>query len=277
MFAKRAVSAVILVAGVIALVHFGGPVIWFVVALIEMLASYELCKAFGFTTKESGKIPLVCIGLAMEFIMCMCAGFIDYKYSMILCPAIYLMIILAIYVFNFGKISYVDIEQLIFAFMYVAVALLFVPCIREKFEHGIYLVWLALIPPIASDTFAYCVGSLIGKHKLSPKVSPKKSIEGSVGGIVGGGLCTALFAWYVSTKINVSIDFIIACGVIGMIAGGVSQIGDLAASAIKRERGIKDYGNLIPGHGGALDRIDSIIYIAPVIFLGVLILDTYFM
>ena len=121
------------------------------------------------------------------------------------------------------------------------------------------------------DTCAYCVGMLIGKHKMAPVLSPKKSVEGGVGGVIGAALLGLLYAFAMNHWGNAGLDPVfcaITCGVGGII----SQIGDLAASAIKRNYEIKDYGKLIPGHGGILDRFDSVIFTAPVIFILSLVL-----
>ena len=130
---------------------------------------------------------------------------------------------------------------------------------------GAVLVWLIFISSWGCDTCAYCVGVLFGKHKMAPKLSPKKSIEGGVGGILGAALLGAIFAFVVNQWAGVTVNplqYALICGVGGMI----SQIGDLAASGIKRNHGIKDYGKLIPGHGGILDRFDSVIITAPIIY-----------
>lgn len=274
---KRVLSAIVMIACLIVLVYFGGPIIWIFVAALCSIAQWELGKALGLTEEKSLKKKVLITGMIITAFMLSLCWLWDYKMAVLLCPAVYLIILFAVYVFNYGKFSVKDVEEFIFIYMYISVFLAFVPVIRECFEEGRYLVWIALIPSIASDTFAYFVGSAIGKHRLAPVVSPKKSIEGSVGGVIGAALCMALYGWFMSTKVSVLPGFIVACALIGLVNGGVSQIGDLAASAIKREKGIKDYGNLIPGHGGVLDRIDSILYIAPVVYLGVVILTSYFM
>jgi len=273
---KRVLSAIVLIACLIALIYVGGVSIWIALSLVAVIAQWELGKALGYTDKESGKLKILIFGMIVSILMYASCYLADYKVSLILFPAVYLIILFAIYVFNFGKYSAKDVASYLFIFAYIAVSLSFIPIIRESFEQGRYLVWLILIPPISSDTFAYFVGSAIGKHKMAPVVSPKKSIEGSVGGVIGAAVVTGIFGYYVSTVMNVTNGFVIACAVIGLVVGGVSQIGDLAASAIKREYGIKDYGKLIPGHGGALDRVDSILYVAPIVYFGVVLLTTYF-
>ncbi len=131
---------------------------------------------------------------------------------------------------------------------------------------GAYIVWLILISSWGCDTCAYLVGICIGKKKIFPHLSPKKSLEGCIGGVVGAGLIGAGFGYFVIEKaipeqtVTLIIAFICMAGAI------MSQIGDLAASAIKRNHDIKDYGRLIPGHGGIMDRFDSVIVTAPMIF-----------
>jgi phosphatidate cytidylyltransferase len=124
-----------------------------------------------------------------------------------------------------------------------------------------------------SDTCAYLVGVMIGKHKLAPVLSPKKSIEGSVGGIVGAAIFGAVFGAYLDSVLGLS-DFTIVLAIVGGVGSVISQVGDLAASAIKRNHDIKDYGKLIPGHGGIMDRFDSVIFTAPITyFLIILLMD----
>lgn len=136
----------------------------------------------------------------------------------------------------------------------------------RELTQGAFLVWLIILCSWGCDTCAYCVGMLIGKHKMAPKLSPKKSIEGGIGGILGAALLGAVYALAINqfaagADANV-LEYALICGVGGMI----SQVGDLAASAIKRNHDIKDYGKLIPGHGGILDRFDSVIFTAPIIY-----------
>ena len=126
-------------------------------------------------------------------------------------------------------------------------------------EDGAIIVWLIFIGSWGSDTCAYCVGMLFGKHKIIPKLSPKKSLEGSIGGVVGAALIGYLYALALSSKITGIDNPKLLFAIIGASSSLISQIGDWAASAIKRNFDIKDYGKLIPGHGGILDRFDSVI------------------
>ena len=131
---------------------------------------------------------------------------------------------------------------------------------------GLYIVWLILISSWGCDTCAYCVGILIGKHKMSPVLSPKKSVEGAVGGVLGAAALGALYGWMVMDRLKEEQRLILFFALICGVGALISMVGDLAASAIKRNADIKDYGKLIPGHGGVMDRFDSVIFTAPVIY-----------
>jgi phosphatidate cytidylyltransferase len=133
-------------------------------------------------------------------------------------------------------------------------------------EHGLALVVMIFICSWINDTCAYLVGVNFGKHKMTPKLSPKKSIEGLVGGIAGAAVIGAVYGIFINAKIYPIDGAVAVFAVIGAVGAGFAVIGDLAASAIKRDNDIKDYGKLIPGHGGIMDRFDSIIFTAPVIY-----------
>ncbi|MDD2483864.1 MAG: phosphatidate cytidylyltransferase [Eubacteriales bacterium] len=126
------------------------------------------------------------------------------------------------------------------------------------------LLWLVLFSAFGTDVFAYFSGFLFGRHKLCPKISPKKTIEGAIGGTLGSIALCAGFGWFLAPELFYH------CLVIGFLGAVVAQFGDLTASIFKRKMGIKDYGNLIPGHGGVLDRFDSILFTAPLIYYYIL-------
>ena len=134
---------------------------------------------------------------------------------------------------------------------------------------GKYLVWLILLSSWGCDTFAYCAGKLFGKHKMTPKLSPKKTVEGAIGGVVGAAVLGFLYGTFFKNNMIQVINPGVISGAACAIAAVISMVGDLAASAIKRNHDIKDYGNLIPGHGGILDRFDSMIFTAPAIYFAI--------
>jgi len=164
------------------------------------------------------------------------------------------LILLVNYVLN-EKIHFIDISATFFSIIYI-------PCmlINISYLGNTRYIWMVFTIAFGTDTFAYLIGSTLGKHKLSPKLSPKKSVEGAIGGIFGSLIMTVIYSYYfVQNHFGL-------IALLAIVASILAQIGDLAASKLKREAGIKDYGNIIPGHGGILDRFDSIIFVAPIVF-----------
>jgi len=159
--------------------------------------------------------------------------------------------------------TFIDVSLTLLGFIYCGILFSFVYLINKK-TSGEFLVWIIFIGSWLSDTAAYYCGKNFGKHKLSPKVSPKKTVEGSIGGLVGATVFTGIFGILVQRHINIMPIY--NYFIIGALCGVFGQFGDLVASSIKRYVGIKDYSNLIPGHGGILDRFDSIIFSATVVF-----------
>ena len=182
-------------------------------------------------------------------------------------PAVILgvLVMMCIFVFTYPKYQNKQIITAFFGMVYVGVMLSYIYQTRVL-PGGAFLVWLIFLCSWGCDTCAYCVGVLIGKHKMAPVLSPKKSIEGAVGGVLGAALLGSIYAAatgaYNPNPAHTPLIYAIICGVGAL----VSMVGDLAASAIKRQENIKDYGTLIPGHGGILDRFDSVIFTAPVIY-----------
>ena len=142
----------------------------------------------------------------------------------------------------------------------------------RSLPYGIYTVWMIFISSWICDTCAYVVGMLVGKHKLAPVLSPKKSIEGALGGIAGSALVGAAYAYFLVERVIEQQQITWIFVLISAVGAVISQVGDLAASAIKRNHEIKDYGKLIPGHGGVMDRFDSVIFTAPMIYFLALLL-----
>ena len=138
----------------------------------------------------------------------------------------------------------------------------------EQTQYGL-MVWLIVITAFGTDIMAYFSGYLLGKHKLCPHISPKKTIEGSVGGVIGSVVLSGLFGYFFMD------DVLVHCMIIGVLGGIISQFGDLTASVFKRKMGIKDYGNLIPGHGGILDRFDSVLFTGPMVYYYIVLVMGY--
>ena len=164
-----------------------------------------------------------------------------------------------------NALSLLDICSMLLAGVVIPLALSCLLRLRLM-EHGGGLVLIPLVAAFCSDTMALFSGMAFGKHKLAPLVSPKKTVEGSLGGIIGGMVGMVLFRiiFFLCTEVQLNILWCVLLGFVGAIMG---QLGDLVFSAVKREFGLKDYGRLLPGHGGVLDRFDSVIFAAPVLWL----------
>lgn len=141
-------------------------------------------------------------------------------------------------------------------------------------DHGRFFVLLPFVSAFTSDAFALFAGMAFGKHKLAPVLSPKKTIEGSTGGFLGSVACCVIYGVVVQAVWHFSPDYPVLV-LYGLLGSLISQMGDLSFSYIKREMGIKDYGHLIPGHGGILDRFDSVIFCAPFTYIMVMVLPFF--
>ena len=259
MFRTRLISGIVLVVLAILLVTKGGVLLYCVTAAISLIGMFELYRVMGIEKKAPGIAGyLACLGYYGL------VWFEGQHYVTLLAIAA-LMVLMSIYVFTFPKYGTEQITVAFFGIFYLGIMLSYLYQVRAMAD-GKYLVWLIFLSSWGCDTCAYCAGMLLGKHRLAPVLSPKKSVEGAVGGVVGAILLGIIYA--AATKGGM-VEYAIICGVGALI----SMVGDLAASAIKRNQGIKDYGKLIPGHGGILDRFDSVIFTAPIIyFLSVLLI-----
>lgn len=177
-----------------------------------------------------------------------------------------IVILFCFIIFQHDKYNITDISLTLFGVFYISFLFLFIVLTRNM-KDGFYLIWLIFIGAFATDTFAYFSGLLFGRNKLLPAISPKKTVEGSIGGIIGCVLVTLLYGYYLNYyvfhEIYISLYHFV---ILGVLNGMISQIGDWSASAVKRYVKIKDYGDLMPGHGGVLDRFDSILFVAPVVY-----------
>jgi len=258
MFWVRFRSSVILLIVAIITIVLGGNVLFATIMAISLIGTMELYRTVKLnkTLGILGYVACIVLDLLILFQL--------EQYNMLLFIA-FLLLLMVIYVFTFPRYRAEEITVIFFGLFYVAVMLSFVYKVR-MLDDGALLVWLIFIGAWGSDTCAYCVGTLIGKHKILPKLSPKKSLEGWIGGVVGATLLGWLYATVLKDNIegvqNPQFAYALICG----ISSVISQLGDWAASAIKRNHEIKDFGNLLPGHGGILDRFDSIIFVAPIVY-----------
>lgn len=265
---ERTVSAVILVIVALAAILPGGIILALTLYVVSVIGFLELTKACGVRTQKMNALEWVGI-LCITLYYVVMVLVQDTSYSMML-VILMLIALMFVYVFGFSTYHANQVMNTYFSLIYAPVMLSFVFLTRQL-ENGIYLVWMIFISSWISDTCAYLVGVMIGKHKLAPVLSPKKSIEGAVGGIAGAALVGALFGAYLDNALFPQ-NFTIILAIVGGVGSVISQVGDLAASAIKRNHDIKDYGKLIPGHGGIMDRFDSVIFTAPITYFLIIML-----
>lgn len=259
MFKTRLLSGIVLVALAIFFIISGHEILLFSTLTISCIGMFELYRVFKM---EKSLLVAPAYLAAILYYINLRWTFISDIMMLFMALTILLMFV---YVLSYPKYDAKQLMAAFFGVFYVAMMLSYVYQIRTL-NNGVYLAFLVFLCSWGCDTCAYCVGVLIGKHKMAPKLSPKKSIEGAVGGVVGAALLTAIYCAIFSSKMNIDVTEIVVLALIAAIAGLISMIGDLCASAIKRNYDIKDYGKLIPGHGGILDRFDSMIITAPIIY-----------
>ncbi len=264
MFKTRFISSIVLIILTIGVLFCGGWVTALVLYLLSLKGVQELLRVYDLDRTSVGSLAYIFTTIYYGLL------YFDINNAIMPLMIIYLLIVLAIYVFKFPKYNDKQMAMVFLAFFYVSVMLSYVYKIRSL-EHGILLVCLIYVSSWGNDMFAYLVGVKLGKHKMSPKLSPNKSIEGAIGGILGSAMFGALFG-IIFNKYVKEINFaVVGFALIGALGALPAIVGDLAASAIKRDNDVKDYGKLIPGHGGVLDRFDSIIFTAPIVYYLIMI------
>ena len=271
MFKERFMSAIVLVILLVVFLLAGKLPLLLALLLLSLIAFVEMTKACKVheDDKKVNALELVgMLGICIYYIVVFAFGVSTY---LMLTMIITISLMMMVYVFTFPRFHANQVMAAIFAFVYAPVMLSFLYLTRTL-EHGAFLVWLTFIGSWICDTSAYLVGRKIGKHKLAPVLSPKKSIEGAVGGVAGAALVAVLYAGILVKTGQVGMEAMWMYPVICTICSLFSQVGDLAASGIKRNHALKDYGKLIPGHGGIMDRFDSVIFIAPIIYYAAVLL-----
>lgn len=259
MFKTRLISGIVLVAAALVFIITGGELLLAASCVISLIGMFELYRVY-----KIEKTPAAWIGYAAAaaFYLDLYIGWIP---DMMVFVIGLLVALLAAYVLAYPKYHAAQVMAAYFGVFYVAAML---SCVYQArmMEQGAYIVWLIFLCSWGCDTCAYCVGVRFGKHKMSPLLSPKKSVEGAVGGLAGTFLLTALYGMAFSGQMGITQVRVFVMAAISTVGGAISMVGDLAASGIKRNYEVKDYGTLIPGHGGILDRFDSVIFTAPVIY-----------
>lgn len=258
---KRFVSGIVLFPIFAVILIFGNKYLVDVfISIVAIMSLHEFYNAF----KGQGKAnPIQWIGYITAGLICF-IHLIPGEYVLPSITLIILVNVLALFtqvVVTSMKRNITDIAISLFGVCYIVFFIMFAPLIRDSLENGKIFVWYVFLIAWGTDIFAYLIGKNFGKHKFT-ELSPKKSIEGCIGGIIGAIVLSMAYTIRCNYVWNLQINYLYIFG-ISIFLSVISQIGDLAASSVKRHCGIKDYSNLIPGHGGILDRIDSVVFILP--------------
>ena len=267
---KRFLSGIILFPVVALIIIFGNKyVVDVAIAIVAILSIHEFYKAFHTSGKAHPIDWIGYVAAASISIIHVIPAYLILKMIGALLAASILVLFAYIIATN-GKTTIKDIAITFFGIFYIVIFLMFVSIIREDLENGRLLVWFVFFSAWGTDIFAYLIGKHFGKHHFT-EISPNKTIEGCIAGTIGAVVMVIIYAVICNLIFGLQLNYIYVA-IIGLLLSLVSQVGDLAASSIKRYTGIKDFSHLIPGHGGMLDRIDSILFIAPFAYFLLFIL-----
>ena len=259
---KRIITAIIAICILLPILFLSDTIVLTIAAaLVNCIALYEIYRCIGKNKEYYYSIPAYLFALISPFIMRYIESTTIYIFIAFISCVIYLLYLFMIAVFKKGKVKFSEIGEIFTLSAYIIAAFNSIIYIRDIENSGKYLYLLIFIGAWVTDIFAYFTGMLLGKHKLIPEVSPKKTIEGSIGGTLFCMLSFVGFGIIVDVSFGVDANLIFLA-ISGVIVAIISQLGDLIMSLIKREYGIKDYGKIFPGHGGVLDRFDSILAVS---------------
>ncbi|MBR5479842.1 MAG: phosphatidate cytidylyltransferase [Clostridia bacterium] len=256
--AIRTISAFIALPFFFVVVYLLPPVYLTVfVALIALVSVYELLWRSKIVTEKA----LVCVGYIMALAVVLWAHF-GYNSKFVL-PAVFLLALLlfVIWMIKQKSIEFKQVTATIFGSTVIPLFLSSILGIMSS-SNGIYLIIVPFMAAWITDTGAYFTGYFLGKHKLAPTISPKKTVEGAIGGVIVCVLSFIIYGFIMEKCFLLDANYLVLA-IAGLVLSPIAQIGDLSLSIIKREYNIKDYGVIFPGHGGILDRFDSVLFTAP--------------
>lgn len=267
----RVISGIFLVIILFGLLYFGGYVLLAALLLMSLIGTSEYNKALNQAHRPFIFLPYgatiayyILLAIRPEWITDTPLGF----YLMIIAFLVFMVCTVFVYPnrrFEDAVLSFTGI-------IYISIMFSFLFFLRNR-ENGFLYSWFVFIASWVSDTCAYFAGRFLGKHKLVPRLSPKKTVEGAIGGVLGSMILCVVYGLLIQNYLGITTQtLVILCLLVGGAGAILSQIGDLYASSIKRFVGIKDYGKLIPGHGGILDRFDSVLLAGPAVALVIMIL-----
>ena len=261
---KTRIISGLVMAPLLIVLYLGGMWLRCAAFLIAVMGLYEFYKGW----KNMGVEPSFSIGCIMTLILFLSwipeSSAVPAFYSNMMLMCIWLFIAVAaslIYGWKINERGPYDAVATVTGLVYIPFFTYHMVLI-DMTEYSLF-IWIVVIAAFGSDIFAYFTGYFLGRHKMAPNLSPKKTIEGAVGGLIGSSLLAGLFGFIFMREMA------LVCLVLGLAGGAAGMAGDLTASMFKRKMGIKDYGKLIPGHGGIMDRFDSVFFVAPVVYYAI--------
>ena len=266
--ATRIITSIVALPFLIGIVAYGGMPLRILLLLASLIAMNEFYKAFSSKNKQIHGIGYI---FAVVYYLLLHEIIHGDNYFNIF-VSIFLVVILIYTVVCHKRTNALEGMETFFGFFYGAFLLSHILLVRE-YDYGHLFVWLIFISAWGCDTGAYFTGMALGKHKLIPDLSPKKTVEGSIGGIVTATVIAFFYGLVMKHIYTIEdINIVLLCTIIGAVGSVLAQIGDLAASAMKRYTKIKDFGKLLPGHGGIIDRFDSVLLTAPAVYYTMFIM-----
>ena len=274
----RVISATVAIILLALVVYMGETAIGLAVFVLALAGVHEFGKALekvGFKPvyilSYISCLPLLYLAV-LDLLPWTVIAVMDGKYPYVAALGLFVLVLLllCIVMFSGGRYKIADAAVTLLGIFYIAYMLSFVTLTRS-IEKGHMYIWFIFIGAWATDTFAFFTGITIGKKKIVPSISPKKTLEGYIGGVLGCIPAMVVFGRCFSGELGIPVAHLAA---LGFVCGVVSQLSDWSASAVKRAAGIKDYGNIMPGHGGVLDRLDSILFTAPAVYFYIIIFIT---
>ena len=262
----RIITAIILLAIAIPILCLSDYIVYpIAVSIMAMIATFELMRISSFRKKIFIALPSYLIAGALPIIAYFCGNAaVEFLLSSLTVLFAFLLYLIAYGVFKRGKVKLSDIATHFMFFSYIVIAFTSLSVLRY-INNGVFYYMLILLASWMCDSCAYFVGRAIGKHKLIPEISPKKTVEGAVGGVFFATVSFMIYGIVLSYIEGAPNPNYVVLAILGFVLSIISQIGDLSLSLLKREKGIKDFGTIFPGHGGVLDRFDSVLPVAPVL------------
>lgn len=278
---QRIITAVVLIAILLPLLFLSWQCVYIIpalVALMALAAVYELLKCLRSQVDEAGtaataredfvvSVPAYLIAVGLPLATACVTSIHAFLLAAAAVLTLYLLYLFAVAVLRQGRMHFAEVAEVFTGVLYITLSFASLSLLRHKTPEGGYLYLLVFFGAWVTDTFAYFTGRFFGKHKLNPVISPKKTVEGSIGGILFCMISFVLFGIVMQFgKWHFTVHYPLLL-LSGLLCSVVSQVGDLITSLIKREHGVKDYGKIFPGHGGVLDRFDSVLAISPVLLI----------